>query len=82
MTQLASLREFNHQVAKYVQLVERGEHLIITRYGKPVARLSPCQDEVGADVSRQQALVRSLNLIRKAKVVSGFSFNREELYDQ
>ncbi len=83
MAQHASLRDFNHQVAKYVYQVEQGENLIITRYGKPVAELVPYRDKITVlEASKKTALNRSLRLLNKAKPVKGFRFNRDEIYDR
>jgi prevent-host-death family protein len=36
---------------RLIRAVERGETVIITRHGKPVAKLSPIQDQKRADVA-------------------------------
>ena len=41
MDQEIALREANQQFARYVRAVEAGERFVITRRGKPVARLVP-----------------------------------------
>ena len=43
MDQEVALREANQPFAKYVRAVETGESLVITRHGKPVARLVPVE---------------------------------------
>jgi prevent-host-death family protein len=43
-----SLRDANQQLAKYVKAVEAGESFIITRRGRPVARLLPVEPGCGA----------------------------------
>lgn len=39
MKQQISLREANQRLSQYIEAVERGEEVIITRRGKPVARI-------------------------------------------
>ena len=39
MKQQISLREANQRLSRYIEAVERGEEVIITRRGKPVARI-------------------------------------------
>ncbi|TXF08811.1 type II toxin-antitoxin system Phd/YefM family antitoxin, partial [Pelomicrobium methylotrophicum] len=39
MAQRISLREANQRLSQYIAAVERGEEIIITRRGKPVAKL-------------------------------------------
>jgi prevent-host-death family protein len=43
MAKEVALREANQQFAKYVRAVEAGESFVITRRGKPVARLAPIE---------------------------------------
>ncbi len=57
--------------------VERGEELVITRHGKPVARLIPAQP--GHDVAKAQAAVRELIAIREEIRARSGSFTLEEL---
>jgi prevent-host-death family protein len=39
MKQQISLREANQHLSRYIQAVERGDEIIITKRGKPVAKL-------------------------------------------
>jgi prevent-host-death family protein len=41
MTKTVTLRDANQSFARCIREVEAGEELVITRNGKPVARLSP-----------------------------------------
>jgi prevent-host-death family protein len=43
MEKEVALREANQQFARYVRAVEAGESFVITRRGKPVARLVPVE---------------------------------------
>ncbi len=42
--------------------VERGEEILITKHGRPVARLAPVAAAVDADVAEAVARLRELNL--------------------
>jgi prevent-host-death family protein len=42
--------------------VERGEEILITKHGRPVARLAPVSVAVDADVADAVARLRGLNL--------------------
>jgi prevent-host-death family protein len=60
-----ALRDANQQFAKYVRAVEAGESFVITRRGKPVARLVPIEPDrriltPGQQAARQRALERML----------------------
>ncbi len=39
MKQQVSLREANQHFSRYIEAVERGEEVIITRRGRPIARI-------------------------------------------
>ena len=39
MKQQISLREANQRLSQYIEAVERGEEVVITRRGKPIARI-------------------------------------------
>ena len=39
MKQQISLREANQHLARYVEAVEKGDEVVITRHGSPVAKL-------------------------------------------
>ena len=58
-----------HQVrthlSKLIALVERGERVVILKYGKPVAELVPAARQSPADVS---AAVESLALLRASLI--------------
>lgn len=42
--------------------VERGEEILITKHGRPVARLAPVSAAADADVAEAVARLRGLNL--------------------
>ena len=45
-----SMLDFRHHAEKIIDQVQKGQRMILTRRGKPVARLEPIvQEEVGAD---------------------------------
>lgn len=76
------LREMNQQFTEYVQMVEGGEEIVITRRGKPIARLVRFESASSLTLNQQAALERS-----KARMNKGFeyeegTFDREDLYDR
>lgn len=54
--------------------VERGEEIVITRHGKPVARLVP--DQASRDVG---AIVDALKAAREAMKRDGVTFGADEI---
>lgn len=64
MSQIGAF-EAKNTLGALLDRVERGEEIVITRHGKPVARLTPCaakvdQESVRAVVARIQARGRTL----------------------
>ena len=42
---LVGIREFRDRLKQYVQIAQRGEDVVITEHGRPVARLVAIHDE-------------------------------------
>jgi prevent-host-death family protein len=77
-----TLRDANQRFAHYVKAVEQGEVFVITRRGKPVARLVPI--ETGKRVltpEQQAARERARECMQEGWDLGGFTFNRDELYE-
>jgi prevent-host-death family protein len=61
-----ALRHANQQFARYVRAVEAGESFVITRRGKPVARLVPVEPGRRVLTPEQQAArARALERMRQ-----------------
>ena len=78
------LREANHHLAKHIKAVEEGHEVVITRRGRPVARLT---QEPGAgkirDAKWWAAYERMLRLMAEAPVREGaLRWTRDEIYDR
>lgn len=83
MAKEVALRDANQQFAKYVRAVEAGESFVITRRGKPVARLVPVEPGKRVLTPEQQAArARALARMRKGIDMGGARFNRDELYER
>jgi prevent-host-death family protein len=83
MDKEVALRDANQQFAKYVRAVEAGESFVITRRGRPVARLVPIEPRKRVLTPEQQAArQRALERMRKAWDLGGYKFNRDELYER
>jgi prevent-host-death family protein len=83
MEKEVTLRDANQRFAQYVRSVEQGDSFVITRRGKPVARLAPI--ETGRRVltpEQQAARERARECMRKGWDLSGLKFNRDELYER
>ena len=60
-----SLGEANQHLSRYIKTVEQGEELVITRRGKPVARLVPVSPERRLSPEQQAALERTRERMRR-----------------
>jgi prevent-host-death family protein len=67
MTTVSAYEAKTH-LPRLIRAVERGETVIITRHGKPVARLAPIEDQRGAEVT--EAIERIKRLRRRLPKVS------------
>jgi prevent-host-death family protein len=82
MDKEVALREANQQFARYVRAVEAGETFVITRRGRPVARLVPVEPGKRVLTPEQQAArERALERMRQGWDLAGYKFNRDELYE-
>ncbi len=76
-----SLREANQHLSRYIKSVERGEELVITRRGKPVARLVPVSAERQLSPEQQAALERTRKRMRRGWDLGGRMPSRDELHE-
>lgn len=77
MKQLVSLREANQRFSQYVAAVERGDEIIITRRGKPVAKLVAVRHERKLTPEQEEAFAR---LLKSARPLGIGRISRDEIY--
>ncbi len=85
MDQEIALREANQQFARYVRAVEAGERFVITRRGKPVARLVPFESGKRVLTPEQQAArARALERMQRGIDLGERRepFDRDSLYER
>jgi len=82
MQRQVPIREVNQHLSRYIEIAEKGEEIIITRRGKPVARLSAVEHGRGLSEEQQKALTRSLSRMRKGYDLGGHSVDRDELHER
>jgi prevent-host-death family protein len=77
-----SLREANQHLSRYVKAVEDGDIVVITRRGKPVARLisEPAVRELNRD--QVEARERTRNRLKKGYPLAIERFDRESIYER
>ncbi len=77
-----SLRQANQQLSRYIKSVERGEELVITRRGKPVARLVPVAAERQLSPDQLAALERTRQRMNGRYDLGGRMPARDELHER
>jgi prevent-host-death family protein len=82
MTHHITLREANQHLSRYIDRVQQGEDFIITRRGRPVAKLSSVAAEKTPTPEQQAAWEQLLQGMRAGYSLGGWRFNREELYER
>jgi prevent-host-death family protein len=79
-----SAREANQQFSRILRDVEAGAEILVTRRGRPVARIVPAQPAGERQLTPEQevALERTRQRLEKGWDLGGGKFNRDELYDE
>ena len=77
-----SLRDANHHLSRYVTAVEQGQEFVITRRGRPVAKLVPVEARRELSEEQRAALERTRERMRIGFDLGGERFNREDVYDR
>jgi prevent-host-death family protein len=83
MQRSVSAREANQQFSRILRDVEAGAEILVTRRGRPVARIVPAQPSRERQLTPEQeaAHARSMARLRKGWDLGGGKFDRDELYD-
>ena len=82
MTKTVSLREANQSFARCIREVEAGEEFVITRNGKPVARLSPVSDRRVLTPEQEAAWERVKTAMEKGWNIGAGPLDRDALHER
>ena len=82
MKQLITIREANQHLSRYVNAVQNGGEIIITRRGLPVAKLSAVEESTELDDKQQDTRRRSLARMREGYPLGGTIQSRETLHER
>ena len=75
--QHVSLREANQHLAKYIKMASLGAEIIVTKRGRPVARIAPIEVRGRMSDAQKIALERSRARMRQGYSLGGEPFDRE-----
>jgi prevent-host-death family protein len=82
MKELINIREANQHLSRYVDAVQDGAEIIITRRGRPVAKLTGIQESRGLTEGQDLARKRSLARMRKGYSLGGNVPRRDILHER
>jgi prevent-host-death family protein len=82
MKEQINIREANQHLSRYVDAVQEGAEIIITRRGVPVARLTGIQKSMGLTEAQEQARKRTLARMRKGYSLGGHMPRRDVLHER
>ncbi len=80
MSKTISLRDANQGFARCVREVEAGEEFVITRNGRPVARLVPVSGRRVLTPEQEAAVERTRARMEKGWPLNAGRLDRDELY--
>ena len=77
-----SLMTANQEFSRLIREVERGEGVLITRRGRPIAKLVPHGADKTADPVWAAAYRRMMAKLEEGASLGGLKIRRDELYDR
>ena len=82
MAKSIGIREATRRLSHYLAAVERGDQIIITRRGRPIARLVPETEKTKLSASRLAALERTRARMRAGYAIGYRRLDRDELHER
>lgn len=82
MQEIVSIRDANQRLSQYLERVEQGTEIIITRRGKPIARLLPIEDRPRLSDAQQSARERLRQRMERGYALGGARVDRETLHER
>ena len=82
MVRTITLREANQSFARCIRAVEAGEELVITRNGKPVARLSPIPGRRVLTPEQEAAWERTKRRMEEGWTIGAGPLDRDALHER
>lgn len=79
---IVSLMKANQEFSKLVKEVERGEGFLITRRGRPIAKLVPHTADKTTDPGWTSAYRRMMERLNEGVSLGGLKVDREDIYDR
>jgi prevent-host-death family protein len=77
MDKAVSAADANRRFSELLRTVKKGESVIVTSHGKPVAKIIPIEADRSGEGARTALFAR----LRRERVVKAGRWTREDLYD-
>lgn len=78
-----SARKANQEFSKLLDRAAKGEEVVITRRGTPVARLTPYTGQLAMTPERKAAIKQMVERMRKGGLhLGGRRFTRDEMHER
>jgi len=78
MDKTVSAADANRRFSELLRTVKKGQSVVVTSHGKPVAKISPVvEDDLAAEGARSALFTR----LRRERAVNAGRWTRDELYD-
>lgn len=79
MTRHVPISEFKDHVSEFVAAAEAGEEIILTRHGKPAARLEPVSTDDATRRARVQTALANLAKVHEQMRAEGRTVTMDEI---
>jgi prevent-host-death family protein len=80
MREVISIREANQHLSRYLERVEQGAEIIITRRGKAIARVLPIEAQPQLSEAQRAARERMRDRMSRGYALGGTRVDREALH--
>jgi prevent-host-death family protein len=82
MPDIVSIRDANQHLSRYLERVEQGAEIIITRRGKPIARMMPVEGRPRLSDAQRAARERLRQRMKRGYSLGGERVDRETLHER
>lgn len=82
MREVVSIREANQHLSRYLERVEQGAEIIITRRGKAIARVLPIEGRPQLSEAQRAARERLRERMSRGYALGGTRVDREALHER
>jgi prevent-host-death family protein len=82
MREFVSIREANQHLSRYLERVEQGAEIIITRRGKAIARMLPIEVQPQLSDAQRAARERLRERMSRGYALGGARIDREVLHER